>query len=122
MNNSFIKTYCFLVLYAFIFGADCPSIAKDIFQWSELPALPPTADQERQPGLAGPFVGVHKDALIVAGGMRGAQKHSGHLWRTQKKTEVYTDLVRSLAAGAVHQSKSPRTATPRGVCFSQSTP
>jgi len=62
------KTFCLLVLYTLFFGVDCPSIAKDIFQWSELSALPPTVEQERQPGLAGPFVGVHEDALIVAGG------------------------------------------------------
>ncbi len=36
--------------------------------WAELPALPPAAGQTRQPGVASPFVGVHGDALIVAGG------------------------------------------------------
>jgi solute:Na+ symporter, SSS family len=68
MSKSFTKTYCFLVLYAFFFGADCPGFAKDLLKWSELPSLPPAAGQLKQPGLAGPFVGVHKDALIVAGG------------------------------------------------------
>ncbi len=43
-------------------------MARDIFQWSKLPALPPVAGQKKQPGLAGPFVGVHNDVLIVAGG------------------------------------------------------
>lgn len=36
--------------------------------WDELPPLPPSAGQTKQPGVAGPFVGVHHDALIVAGG------------------------------------------------------
>jgi solute:Na+ symporter, SSS family len=36
--------------------------------WSELPPLPPGPGQARQIGLAGPFVGTHKGALIVAGG------------------------------------------------------
>ena len=36
--------------------------------WDELPPLPPSAGQAKQPGVAGPFAGVHGDALIVAGG------------------------------------------------------
>lgn len=36
--------------------------------WDKLPALPPSAGQAKQPGVAGPFAGVHGDALIVAGG------------------------------------------------------
>jgi solute:Na+ symporter, SSS family len=37
-------------------------------RWEELPALPPSAGQAKQPGVAGPFAGIHGDALIVAGG------------------------------------------------------
>ena len=37
-------------------------------EWSELPPLPPSAGQSVQPGVASPFAGVHRDALIVAGG------------------------------------------------------
>jgi len=36
--------------------------------WQELPSLPPAPGKTTQPGVAGPFVGVHKGALIVAGG------------------------------------------------------
>jgi len=36
--------------------------------WDLLPPLPASAGQSKQPGLAGPFAGVHHDALIVAGG------------------------------------------------------
>lgn len=36
--------------------------------WDTLPPLPPSAGQTKQPGEAGPFAGVHGDALIVAGG------------------------------------------------------
>ncbi|HEY1111868.1 MAG TPA: kelch repeat-containing protein [Opitutaceae bacterium] len=36
--------------------------------WDKLPPLPPSAGQAKQPGEAGPFAGVHGDALIVAGG------------------------------------------------------
>lgn len=38
------------------------------FRWDELPALPPPPGETKQPGVAGPFVGVHGDVLIVAGG------------------------------------------------------
>ena len=36
--------------------------------WDSLPPLPPSAGGLKQPGVAGPFAGVHGDALIVAGG------------------------------------------------------
>jgi len=36
--------------------------------WDSLPPLPPLAGEVKQPGVAGPFAGVHGDALIVAGG------------------------------------------------------
>lgn len=38
------------------------------FSWDELPPLPPASGQSVQPGVASPFVGVHGDALLVAGG------------------------------------------------------
>jgi N-acetylneuraminic acid mutarotase len=38
------------------------------FVWDLLPPLPPAAGQERQPGVASPFVGLHAGALLVAGG------------------------------------------------------
>lgn len=42
--------------------------------WDELPPLPPAAGQASQPGVAGPFAGVHGDALIVAGGANFPEK------------------------------------------------
>ncbi len=44
-----------------------PARTMDIV-WDELPALPPAPGHARQAGLAGPFAGVHHDALLVAGG------------------------------------------------------
>ncbi len=38
------------------------------FDWRELPAMPPPPGADRQPGVAGAFIGVHNDALIIAGG------------------------------------------------------
>ncbi len=44
------------------------SATPPILAWEELPPLPPAAGEQTQAGLAGPFSGVHNDALIVAGG------------------------------------------------------
>lgn len=42
--------------------------ASTPLSWEKLPSLPPSPGQQIQPGLAGPFAGVHRDALIVGGG------------------------------------------------------
>lgn len=42
--------------------------------WEKLTPLPPSAGQTKQPGVAGPFAGVHGDALIVAGGANFPEK------------------------------------------------
>jgi SSS family transporter len=39
-----------------------------VFEWTSLPDLPPAHNESNQSGLAGPYVGVHKGALLVAGG------------------------------------------------------
>jgi N-acetylneuraminic acid mutarotase len=53
-----------------------------VFEWSNFPDLPPASGEIKQAGLAGPFTGIHGDALLVAGGAnfpdlpawRGGQK------------------------------------------------
>lgn len=42
--------------------------AEPGWAWDRLPPLPPAAGQSTQPGVASPFVGVHGNALLVAGG------------------------------------------------------
>ena len=57
--------FCFALfgLHGSIAAADQqPAESRAMLQWSELPELPD------QLGVAGPFAGVHNDALIVAGG------------------------------------------------------
>lgn len=51
--------------------------------WSELPEVPPAEGQSAQPGLAGPFAGLHidQDVLILAG---GANFPNAPLWETAK--------------------------------------
>lgn len=55
------------LLAAMALGA-CARADVTALSWAQLPPLPPSAGQVRQPGVAGPFAGVHGDALIVAGG------------------------------------------------------
>jgi len=63
-QDKYIIWVCLLIL----FSIQCLGKQTPTFEWSELPALPPAPGQERQPGLAGAFVGTHEDVLIVAGG------------------------------------------------------
>lgn len=49
-------------------GAADQTPGQEHLEWSELPPLPPVPGQEKQLGLAGSFVGIHQNALIVAGG------------------------------------------------------
>ena len=49
-------------------GAETSKQATVQLSWQQLPDLPPAPNQTSQLGVAGPFVGVHNGALIVAGG------------------------------------------------------
>ena len=61
-----MKNYLVIIIVAFLVAqgvsaADDSALGKGL-SWTELPALPDAL------GVAGPFAGVHNDALIVAGG------------------------------------------------------
>ena len=45
-----------------------PAAGRQVLQWSQLPDLP------NETGVAGPFAGVHNDAMIVAGGANFPEK------------------------------------------------
>ena len=65
--------WTFLLAFAFhghLFGA------QHKLSWQDLPALPDSI------GVAGPFVGVHNDSLIIAG---GANFPEGMPWGTDKE-------------------------------------
>jgi|TARA_B110000116_G_scaffold272314_1_gene296536 SSS family solute:Na+ symporter len=66
--------------------------ADDFLKWEKLSKLPPVNEQEENPGVAGPFVGIHNDALIIAGGANFPGKP---LWEADKvwHDEIYV-LVR----------------------------
>ena len=70
--------------------------------WDEFPPLPPSAGQLKQPGVAGPFAGVHGDALIVAGGANfpdkmpwdgGAKIWWDDIWVLEKRPDGSTRWV-----------------------------
>ncbi len=63
MPRPALATLAILVTLASILHA-----ATARLTWAEFPALPPSAGQSRQPGVASPFVGVHGNVLLVAGG------------------------------------------------------
>ena len=73
--------HCFLILSLASLQAngDSPFIN---FEWSELSAMPPAKGKAIQPGVAGPFTGVHNGALIVAG---GANFPNGPAWEGGSK-------------------------------------
>ena len=60
MNRLAILVLTFLIAGEGALSADERN--TDLLSWTELPRLPDEL------GVAGPFAGVHNDALIVAGG------------------------------------------------------
>jgi N-acetylneuraminic acid mutarotase len=93
--------------------------------WDELPGLPPSAGQTKQPGVAGPFAGVHGDALIVAGGANfperlpwegGAKIWWDDVWVLEKLSSAKPAWVTKSAGGEAF--KLPRRL---GYGFSMST-
>ena len=79
--------------------------ADQVLKWDSLPELPALEEGVENPGLAGPFVGVHNDALIVAGGANFPGKP---LWETGKvwHDKIYV-LVRDVPEGIILPSSPP---------------
>lgn len=79
MNHLRFISIC-VALFPYILWATPLPLDLNWSQWSSLPA---SADAASQPGLAGAFVGIHADMLIVAG---GANFPEGPAWDGGKKT------------------------------------
>ena len=79
--------------------------ADQVLKWDSLPELPALEEGVENPGVAGPFVGVHNDALIVAGGANFPGKP---LWETGKvwHDKIYV-LVRDVPEGIILPSSPP---------------
>ena len=110
-----------LILTLFLIGSQmtclCGQPAYKL-NWQQLPELPPPVNARQQPGLAGAFVGVHQDVLIIAGGAnfpnqppwQGGQKvwwddiyvlqknESGqYFWRTDAKWKLPKPIAYGVA-------------------------
>lgn len=57
-------------------------------RWETMATMPPAPDETEQPGVAGAFIGVHNDALIIAG---GANFPAGPIW--EGGTKVYHQAI-----------------------------
>jgi solute:Na+ symporter, SSS family len=92
------------------------------FTWEQLPPLPPSPGQVAQPGFAGPYVGVHHDVLLVAGGANFPEKMP---WEGGAKVwwkEIW--CLAKTSDGASRWSSNPHVTLPRpmGYGVSVSTP
>jgi len=58
----------FIYLQIFLLVNTFELYCKDYFIWEQLPDLPPISGQQEPLGVAGAFIGVHNNALIIAGG------------------------------------------------------
>ncbi|MDF1560777.1 MAG: hypothetical protein P1P83_11325 [Bacteroidales bacterium] len=59
-------------------------------EWSKLPPLPPPAPGSIQPGVAGPFAGIHGKTLIVAGGANFQDTMPWHGGKKYYHNDIYT--------------------------------
>ena len=58
-------------------------------KWTDLSPLPATASESVQPGVAGPFAGIHGNTLIVAGGANFPDTMPWHGGKKQYHAEIY---------------------------------
>ena len=110
MRNFFFLNLLFCVL-VIVMQLSAASISEQ-FSWTELPELPPISSQSLQPGIAGPFVGTHNTALIVAGGANFPQEmpwNGGH--------KVWQDAVFVLLPGAKKWRTQPDWHLPRPLAY-----
>ena len=80
---SFTKRHrliAFLAVWYIQGSSGCLAQANEFFAWDSLPPLPSMTGQHNALGVAGPFVGVHQDALIVAGGANFEKPY----WQSEK--------------------------------------
>ena len=109
-----IRKILLSLLLVFVFSGSWLAAAEKVliqpFDWSgvNLPDLPPASGEVKQAGLAGPFVGVHGDALLVAG---GANFPDLPPWREGKK--VWWNDVYVLEKEADGKPKSNWFTSPR---------
>ena len=78
------------ILLLFLSVGCSPGLVKANVEitWQVLSSIPPVAGHDKQPGLAGAFVGIHNNTLIIAG---GANFPNGPAWEGGRK--VFHDEI-----------------------------
>ena len=86
--------FCYISLSTTVLFAE--ETEKSYLFWSELPPLPAVTGQTGALGVAGPFVGVHNNALIVAGGANfdkpyweNNKEWHADIWVLENKNNTY---------------------------------
>jgi len=86
MKKLLLLIAALLLLLSAVIGSN-DSLSVQI-EWSNLTQLPPAKGNTVQPGVAGAFIGVHNDALLIAG---GANFPNGPAW--EGGTKVYQEAI-----------------------------
>ncbi|MCK5172542.1 MAG: hypothetical protein KAR47_04075, partial [Planctomycetes bacterium] len=99
-KNAGLITFSLLVIASL--AVSVQGKASEVLDWSELAELPPQQGQMIQPGLAGPFCGIHTDALIIAGGANFPQP----VWQSDKvwHDDIYVLVKQTAGEAATEES------------------
>lgn len=106
----------FFILMSLILSSNA-IITAETFSWHEMPPLPPAPGQERQPGVASPFVGVDRGAILVAG---GANFPDAPPWRGGRK--IWWDTIYVFDGGQWHTGEDFKLPRALAYGYSVSTP
>lgn len=79
MKFLFLPYFLLFTLASIQANGDSPIVH---FEWSQLATIPPAKGKAIQPGVAGAFLGIHGNALIIAG---GANFPNGPAWEGGEK-------------------------------------
>ena len=85
------------------------------FEWKELAFIPPAPGKAIQPGIAGAFIGIHNDALIIAG---GANFPDAAVWEGGEKVyhrEIY--VLEKKEDGSYQWFEEKAFALPRNMAY-----
>jgi len=87
-------------------------------EWTELVPLPSPVCGAVQPGVAGPFAGLHGNTLIVAGGANFPDTMPWHGGKKKYRNDIY--LLRMPAGSALWQSWTEKEGLPVNVAYGAS--
>jgi len=120
MRMRFIFLLLSVLLLSFnekMYGQESPSDLQ--ISWETLSAIPPKKGETIQPGLAGAFIGVHQDALIIAG---GANFPDGLAWEGGKKV-YHSDIYVLEKSGSDYEWADDQTLTlPDNIAYGSTVP